>query len=158
MRSLSMQKGRYLCLAITIIVVCFLAHGCGKAPYKTKEKRIVRKMLVTGYDAGKKSTGWKRKWGLFFLPPVYAYGPNEGNRKEVGVTSDGSKAQKGTIAADITRYPYGTKMYVPGYGWGEVHDIGSAIKGEHIDLFFPSEKEAKKWGKKYLNLIILLKE
>ena len=127
MLSLSMQKGRYLCLAI-IIVVCFLAHGCGsKAPYKTKEKKIVRKMLVTGYDAGKKSTGWKRKLGLFFLPPVYAYGPNEGKRKEVGVTSDGTKAKKGTIAADITRYPYGTKMYVPGYGWGEVHDIGLSL-------------------------------
>jgi 3D (Asp-Asp-Asp) domain-containing protein len=115
-------------------------------------------MLVTGYDAGQKSTGWKRKWGLFFLPPVYAYGPNEGKRKEVGVTSDGTKAKKGIIAADITRYPYGTRMYVPGYGWGEVHDIGSAIKGDHIDLFFPSEQEAKKWGKKYLQVIILLRE
>ncbi|MCX5830156.1 MAG: 3D domain-containing protein [Deltaproteobacteria bacterium] len=156
MLSMSMQKGRYLCLAI--VVVCFLVHGCGKGQYKTKENRIVRKMLVTGYDAGKKSTGWKRKWSLFFLPPVYAYGPNEGKRKEVGITSDGTKAKKGTIAADITRYPYGTKMYVPGYGWGEVHDIGSAIKGEHIDLFFPSEKDAKAWGKKNLDVIILLRE
>ncbi len=153
-----MQKGRYLGLVI-IIVVFFLAHGCGsKAPYTTKEKRIVRKMLVTGYDAGKKSTGWKRKLGLFFMPPVYASGPNEGKRKEVGVTSDGTKAKKGTIAADITRYPYGTKMYVPGYGWGEVHDIGSAIKGEHIDLFFTTEKDAKAWGKKTLDVIILLKD
>jgi 3D (Asp-Asp-Asp) domain-containing protein len=153
-----MQKGRYLWFAIVVISVSLLAQGCGKGQYKSSEKRIVRKMLVTGYDAGKKSTGWKRKWGLFFLPPVYAYGPNEGKRKEVGITSDGTKAKKGTIAADITRYPYGTKMYVPGYGWGEVHDIGSAIKGEHIDLFFESEKEAKAWGKKNLEVIILLKE
>lgn len=158
MLSVSTRKGRYLCLAI-IFAASLLTDGCGgKASYKTKEKRIVRKMLVTGYDAGKKSTGWKRKWGLFFLPPVYAYGPNEGKRKEVGITSDGTKAKKGTIAADITRYPYGTKMYVPGYGWGEVHDIGSAIKEEHIDLFFPSEKEAKAWGKKNLDVIILLRE
>lgn len=157
MLSVSMRKGRYLCLAI-IVVASLLTHGCGKGQYKTNEKRIVRKMLVTGYDAGKKSTGWKRKLGLFFMPPVYAYGPNEGKRKEVGITSDGSKAKKGTIAADITRYPYGTKMYVPGYGWGEVHDIGSAIKGEHIDLFFESEKDAKAWGKKNLDVIILLRE
>jgi len=39
-----------------------------------------------------------------------------------------------------------------------VHDIGTAIKGDHIDLFFPSEKEAKKWGRKYLKVIILLRE
>jgi len=111
-------------------------------------------MLVTAYDAGKKSTGWKRKYGCFLMPPVYAYGPHEGERKNVGITSDGSKAKKGTIAADISRYPYGTKMYVPGYGWGEVHDIGTAIKGDHIDIFFPDEKDAMTWGRKYLDVII----
>ena len=150
------RKASLLCLAM--LAGLLIIQGCSKGSYKTKEKRIVRKMLVTGYDAGQKSTGWKRKWGLFFMPPVYAYGPNEGKRKEVGVTADGTKAKKGVIAADITRYPYGTKMYVPGYGWGEVHDIGTAIKGDHIDLFFPSEKEAKKWGRKYLKVIILLRE
>ncbi len=156
MKAMRTQQGRFLFLFM--LVALLIIQGCGKGSYRTKEKRIVRKMLVTGYDAGQKSTGWKRKWGLFFLPPVYAYGPNEGKRKEVGVTSDGTKAKKGIIAADITRYPYGTRMYVPGYGWGEVHDIGSAIKGDHIDLFFPSEQEAKKWGKKYLQVIILLRE
>lgn len=25
----------------------------------------------------------------------------------------------GTIAADTTYYPFGTRMFVPGYGWGE---------------------------------------
>lgn len=146
-------------LALTVIVCfIFLLGGCGKQLHRSEEKRIERRMLVTGYDSGQKSTGWKYKWGCFLLPPVYAYGPNEGKRKEVGITSDGTKAKMGVIAADITRYPYGTKMYVPGYGWGEVHDIGSAIKGDHIDLFFPSEKDAKAWGRKRLNVIILLKQ
>ncbi|MDI9571520.1 MAG: 3D domain-containing protein [Pseudomonadota bacterium] len=155
--ALKWTRGEKL-FCLSILTALLVISGCGKGSYKTKEKRIVRKMLVTGYDAGQKSTGWKRKWGLFFMPPVYAYGPNEGKRKEVGVTADGSKARKGVIAADISRYPYGTRMYVPGYGWGEVHDIGSAIKGNHIDLFFPSEKEAKAWGRKYLDVIILLRQ
>jgi 3D (Asp-Asp-Asp) domain-containing protein len=46
-------------------------------------------------------------------------------------------------------------MYIPGYGWGEVQDIGTAIKGEHIDIFFPDIDDAKKWGKKYLDVIII---
>ena len=46
-------------------------------------------------------------------------------------------------------------MYVPGYGWGEVHDVGSAIKGNHIDVFFHSRKDALKWGRQYLDVIIL---
>lgn len=133
-----------------------LLFGCATAPI-SPEKKEVRRMIVTAYDAGQKSTGWKYKWGCCLLPPVYAYGPNEGKPKKVGITSDGSKAEKGTIAADIRRYPYGTRMYVPGYGWGEVHDKGSAIKGDHIDIFFPSEKEARSWGRKYLDVTIIRK-
>ncbi|MGZ6292396.1 MAG: 3D domain-containing protein, partial [Syntrophales bacterium] len=79
---------------------------------------------------------------------------HEGERKKVGITSDGTKVKKGTIAADISRYPYGTKMYVPGYGWGEVHDMGTAISGDHIDIFFPDEKDVKAWGRKYLDVTI----
>ena len=150
---------RLIGLPVFIVVIFVLLLGsCGKPSLQSKgERRIERHMLVTAYDPGKKSTGWKHKWGLFFLPPVYAYGPNEGKRKDVGITPDGTKAKKGVIAADITYYPYRTRMYVPGYGWGEVHDIGTDIKGHHIDLFFPSEKEAKAWGKKTLNVIIILK-
>merc|ERR1712157_582959 len=28
--------------------------------------------------------------------------------------------RRGTIAADLNEYPFGTRMYVPGYGWGLV--------------------------------------
>ncbi len=36
----------------------------------------------------------------------------------------------GTIAADTDHYPFGTRMYIPGYGWGKVEDRGGAIKGD----------------------------
>jgi 3D (Asp-Asp-Asp) domain-containing protein len=130
--------------------------GCATVS-RGPEKQEVRRMLVTAYDDGQKSTGWKYKWGCCLLPPVYAYGQNEGKRKKVGTTSDGTRAEKGVIAADLSRYPYGTRMYVPGYGWGEVHDKGTAIKGDHIDVFFPGEKEAKAWGRKYLDVTIIRK-
>ena len=140
--------------ALSFSALCIiLVSGCATIP-REYGKTETRKMLVTAYDVGQKSTGWKRKYGCFLMPPVYAYGPHEGKRKKVGITSDGTKAKKGTIAADISRYPYGTKMYVPGYGWGEVHDTGSAIKGDHIDVFFPDEKDAKAWGRKRLDVII----
>ena len=45
--------------------------------------------------------------------------------------------RKGTIAADTAHYPFGTKMYIPGYGWGVVEDRGSAIKGPNrLDIFY----------------------
>ncbi len=63
--------------------------------------------------------------------------------------------QQGTIAADTKYYPFGTKMYVPGYGWGIVEDKGGAIKGpDRIDLFFDSHEEALQWGRKKVNVLI----
>lgn len=44
-----------------------------------------------------------------------------------------AKQRLGTIAADTTYYPFGTRMYVPGWGWGIVGDRGSAIKGPPAD-------------------------
>ena len=102
-------------------------------------------MVVTGYCECKKCCGWKRNW---FGRPVYAYGSLKGKRKKVGYTATGVKAGKGTIAADPKRYPMGTTMYIKGYGYGTVQDVGGAIKGGHIDLFFKSHKAALQWGKK----------
>jgi 3D (Asp-Asp-Asp) domain-containing protein len=44
------------------------------------------------------------------------------------------------------RYPFGTKMYVPGYGCGSVEDRGGEIKGRHIDVWFSSEAAAREFG------------
>ncbi len=61
----------------------------------------------------------------------------------------------GTIAADTKHYPFGTRMYVPGYGWGKVEDRGKKIKGPtRIDLFFHSHDDALEWGRKKIRVSI----
>eukprot|EP00249_Psilotum_nudum_P006176 c19512_g1_i1 orf=335-688(+) len=63
----------------------------------------------------------------------------------------------GTIAADTNFYPFGTRMFVPGYGWGKVEDRGGAIKGpERIDLYYRSHKDALKWGRRKLQVLVVL--
>jgi len=143
---------RAILLCVTLSFLLSLS-ACCSLPGTSRHRKDVRKMLVTAYDAGPESCGWERKYGCIG-PPVYAYGPNKGRRKVVGITADGTKARHGTIAAD-PRYPFGTRMYVPGYGWGVVHDRGRAIKGDHIDVFFSDHDDALEWGKKYLNVTIL---
>ena len=145
---------RQLFLWLIPFIIGFFLQGCCLGPKGKEYRRVTRTMLVTAYDAGPESCGWKRKYWCIG-PPVYAYGPLEGKPKKVGITADGTKAKHGTIAADIRRYPFGTKMYVPGYGWGEVHDTGSAIEGDHIDIFFSDRDDALEWGKKYLKIVIL---
>ena len=61
----------------------------------------------------------------------------------------------GTIAADTRYYSFGTRMYVPGYGWGVVADRGSAIKGERrLDLYYASHGKAINWGRKKVDVRI----
>jgi len=57
--------------------------------------------------------------------------------------------EDGTIAADTKYYPFGTRMYIDGYGWGRVEDRGGAIKGPNrIDLYFDSHEDARHWGRR----------
>ena len=148
--------GRVIHKGLLFILCIFLLLGPGGC-YSLKTlgmKKEVVVMETTAYCACKKCCQWKRKW-CCLGPPVYASGPYKGKRKKVGITSDGSKAKKGTIAADIRYYPYGTIMKIPGYGWGEVHDTGKAIKGRHrIDLFFKSHKDALRWGRRKVKVTV----
>jgi len=64
--------------------------------------------------------------------------------------------EDGTIAADTRYYPFGTRLYVPGYGYGVVEDRGSAIKGaRRLDLFYRDHDEAREWGRKEVDVRIL---
>lgn len=121
-----------------------------------KEKGVIIPMEVTAYCGCQKCCLWKRSIFHFFMP-VYIAGPNKGKRKQVGITADGSTAARGVIAADLTRYSFGTAMYVPGYGWGEVHDTGSGLKENHIEVFFKSHQDALEWGRKKLKVRVVKK-
>ena len=62
-------------------------------------------------------------------------------------------SRDGTIAADTRYYTFGTRLYVPGYGYGVVEDRGSAIKGPtRLDLYFSSHSEALEWGRQHVNV------
>lgn len=146
--------GYSLCNVVGLMVVVVLvAEGCASHPKPPpRAKGYNRDMVVTAYDAGPKSTNWKRNW---LLQPVIASGPNKGQRKKVGITASGTKAKHGTLAADTTYYPFGTIMYIPGYGYGRVEDRGSAIQGpDRVDVFFKSRKKALRWGKQQLRVRI----
>jgi 3D (Asp-Asp-Asp) domain-containing protein len=76
----------------------------------------------------------------------------EGEKKKIGETASGTKAKKGTIAADTNVFPFGTRMRIPGYGDGVVEDRGGAIQGDKIDLFFKTHKQALEWGRQTITV------
>lgn len=134
---------------VPVLLLCFGATGCSRIRPPSGVRPVERVIEATAYCPCGKCTGWTRTW---YGRPVYSYGPNKGKRKEIGVTASGTNARKGTIAADTSRYPFGTVMFIEGYGFGRVEDRGGAIKGEKIDLFFPTHREALEWGRQTLTV------
>ena len=60
-----------------------------------------------------------------------------------GRTSTGKTAQHGVVAVDPRVIPYGTKLYIPGYGYAVAGDTGGAMRSGKvlIDLWFASNAE-----------------
>jgi len=59
------------------------------------------------------------------------------------------------IAVDPKVIPYGTKVWVEGYGYAVAADTGGGMKGNRIDVFFPDKKTAYQWGRKRVKIRIL---
>jgi len=79
--------------------------------------------------------------------------PWVGNR-EIAITASGAVAEIGiTIATDPSVIPIGTVLYIDGLGIRVAQDIGGAVRGRHIDVFFGSHsgahQEALEWGRRY---------
>lgn len=88
------------------------------------------------------------------MDSITAY-THTGNR-----TATGTWPRIGTIAADPKQIPYGTKIYVPGYGYGRIEDTGSNRHGADyycIDLFMETEADCRSYGRKRDVKIYILK-
>lgn len=81
--------------------------------------------------------------------------------KSTGITASGMKACYGTVAVDPRVIPLGTRLYIEAsdgsfvYGECIAADTGGAIKGNKVDLFFPSHSEALNFGRKNVDVYIL---
>ncbi len=76
-----------------------------------------------------------------------------------GLTKTGLNLRKNpdlkVIAVDPNVIKLGTKVHVEGYGYAVAGDIGSAIKGNKIDVFIPNKTRAYQWGRKNVTIKIL---
>jgi uncharacterized protein YabE (DUF348 family) len=87
---------------------------------------------------------------------AYYPGPESCGKYAVyGETYTGKKAGFGYVAVDPKVIKLGTKLYIEGYGKAEAADIGSAIKGNRIDLCYETFREAAMYGVKKIKVYIL---
>lgn len=80
---------------------------------------------------------------------------------QFGITKTGIKAKKGIIAVDPKVIPLYTKVYVeilgktPDYGYALAADVGSAIKGNKIDLYYDTQEFVDRFGVQKVKVYIL---
>jgi len=65
------------------------------------------------------------------------------------------KVRPGIVAVDPRVIPLGTWLYVEGYGEALAADIGGAIKGNKIDLYFESPSVVNRYGRKPVKVYVL---
>ncbi|MGI6585449.1 MAG: DUF348 domain-containing protein [Gracilibacteraceae bacterium] len=101
--------------------------------------RFVRalKMTATAYDATFESCG------------------KHPDHPQYGITYSGLRVRPGIVAVDPKVIPLGTYLYVEGYGEALAADIGGAIKGNRIDLYYESPEDVAKYGKRTVKVYVL---
>ena len=130
-----------------------------KKAKKLKAKRAKAKRLkakkAKKLKAKKKVTKKKTKLRSLGTFKITGYCPcSSCCGKSNGVTASGKRATAGrTIAADTSRFPFGTKLKFNGNTY-TVEDRGGAIRGNRIDLYFSSHSEALAWGVRYMEVLV----
>lgn len=71
-----------------------------------------------------------------------------------GRTATGVQVTYGVVAVDPTVIPLGTRMYIPGYGYGTAADTGGAVKGYIIDLGYPDGVQVT-WQSRWMDIYVL---
>jgi 3D (Asp-Asp-Asp) domain-containing protein len=137
---------------------------------------VTDKEIVADIISGKKSMSedetrdkaisdeWKEKqsdkWkslpeGQFVInASAYTASADEcGNGK--GITASGLKVKEGRTIACPKTFPFGVKIKIEGMGTYTCEDHGGAIKGNKIDIYMLTKKEAFKFGRQNLTAEIV---
>ena len=76
-------------------------------------------------------------------------------------TYTGTTVHKGTVAVDPRYIPYGTRMFIVSndgayvYGISVAEDCGGDIKGDRMDLYFPTYNECIQFGRRVCTVYFL---
>ena len=73
-------------------------------------------------------------------------------------TATNTRPRWGIVAVDPKLIPLGSKIYIKNMGWFTAEDTGGKIKGKRIDIYYPTRKQAIRFGVKRLNIKVYPKK
>lgn len=75
--------------------------------------------------------------------------------KTDGITASGARVTSGVTAA-MNGVPFGTQLKIDGVGTRIVQDrMARRFGPTHIDLYFPSHKQAREFGRRRLRVTVI---
>jgi 3D (Asp-Asp-Asp) domain-containing protein len=116
-------------------------------PVKTKEELYREQVLAKYKDKLAKAVF---PVGKFVInASAYTAAADECGKSD-GITASGLKVKEKNTIACPPNFPMGTKINIEGYGMYVCEDRGGAIKGNHIDIYMKTKKEAFAFGRRKL--------
>jgi 3D (Asp-Asp-Asp) domain-containing protein len=117
----------------------------------TQARNTTFLMGKEGYPTSRGS--WTRTRTLEMVATAYTNSPSENGGYTIA--ANGTPLVDGVVAVDPRVIPIGSKLYVEGYGFAYAADTGGAIKGNRIDLLFPSVSSSNVWGRRRVKVHVL---
>ena len=71
-----------------------------------------------------------------------------------GHTATGMPVAWGIVAVDPSVIPLGTRLTIPGYGEAVAADTGGNVRGDTIDIWFPTGAQARAWGRRTVTVTL----
>ena len=124
----------------------------GYAPVKTEEEKKREKVLAK-YEEKRKNANLPE--GKFTInASAYTAAADECGKSD-GITASGLKVKEGETIACPPQFPFGTKIDIEGVGVRICEDRGGAIKGNHVDIYVETKKQAFAFGRKHIEAEII---
>lgn len=117
------------------------------------EMKVVLKGTSGRVTRGDREISFKKAFQM--VATAYYPGPDSTGPYANGYTSIGMKATYGVVAVDPKVIPLRSLLYIDGYGYAIAGDVGSAIKGNKIDLCYDTKQEALDWGKRTVMVFLI---
>ena len=71
-----------------------------------------------------------------------------------GYTATGMPVGWGVVAVDPAVIPLGSRLTIPGYGEAVAADTGGGVRGDTIDIWFPTGAQARAWGRRTVTITV----
>lgn len=119
----------------------------GYLPVKTEEE-IKRDKVLAKYEERRKKANLPS--GKFTInASAYTAAADECGKSD-GITASGLMVKVKETIACPPAFPFGIKLKIDGMGTYICEDRGGAIKGNHVDIYMETKKEAFSFGRRNL--------